>query len=185
MNEDSNQFVTCTNCNANIPLGKKFCTECGKTVEVNDKVNSTETDLNLCPNCNAKISPEKKFCTSCGESLEEKTESNNPILKNSVNVDDTIDSLKSSGKGLMKGMGGFLDKAAASIDSNISGNKFTNSEDDNELFEQMDGIESNSGYLVCNVCGGYYELQPDEKPDDFSDECECGGTLSHKNSLTE
>lgn len=185
MNEDSNQFVTCTNCNANIPLGTKFCTECGKTVEANDNINSNEPDLKLCPNCNTGISPEKKFCTSCGESFEEKTESNNPILKNSVNVDDTIDSLKSSGKGLMKGMGGFLDKAAASIDSNISGNKFTNSEDDNELFEQMDGIESNSGYLVCNVCGGYYELQPDEKPDDFSDECECGGTLSHQNSLTE
>ena len=103
MNEDSNQFVTCTNCNANIPLGKKFCTECGKTVEIKDNVNLTEPDLNLCPNCNAKISPEKKFCTNCGESFEEKTELNNHISKNSVNVDDTIDSLKTSGKGLMKG----------------------------------------------------------------------------------
>jgi len=185
VNDDSNQFVTCTNCNANIPLGKKFCTECGKTVEDNDKVNSTETNLNICSNCNAKISPEKKFCTNCGESFEEKTESNNPISKNSIKVDDTLDSLKSSGKGLMKGMGGFLDKAAASIDSSISSNKSTRSKDDNEPVKQTEGIESSSGYLVCDGCGGYYELQPDEKPDDFSDECECGGRLSHQSSLTE
>jgi hypothetical protein len=31
------------------------------------------------------------------------------------------------------------------------------------------------GYLVCDKCGGYYELQTGESPDDFSDECECGG----------
>ncbi|MFU2192266.1 hypothetical protein [Methanobacterium sp. MZD130B] len=33
------------------------------------------------------------------------------------------------------------------------------------------------GYLVCNECGGYYQLQEGEKPTDFSDECECGGKL--------
>ncbi|MDY9924319.1 zinc ribbon domain-containing protein [Methanobacterium sp.] len=181
MNEDSNQFVTCTNCNANIPSGKKFCIECGKP-EANNNINSNEPNLKPCPNCNAKISSEKKFCTNCGESFEVKTESNNPILKNSVNVDDTIDSLKSSGKGLMKGMGGFLDKAATSIDSSINGNKSTKRDID-EIFKQKDKIESNSGYLVCDVCGGYYELQPNEKPDDFSDECECGGTLFHQASL--
>lgn len=34
-------------------------------------------------------------------------------------------------------------------------------------------------YLVCDKCSGYYELQPDESPEDFSDECECGGTLKY------
>ena len=33
------------------------------------------------------------------------------------------------------------------------------------------------GYLICDKCGGYYELQPGEKPEDFSNECECGGKL--------
>jgi heat shock protein HtpX len=37
--------------------------------------------------------------------------------------------------------------------------------------------------LVCDACGGYYELQPDEASDDFSDECECGGKLEHKSKL--
>lgn len=34
-------------------------------------------------------------------------------------------------------------------------------------------------YLVCDKCSGYYELQPDESPEDFSDECNCGGTLKY------
>ncbi len=43
-----------------------------------------------------------------------------------------------------------------------------------------------NSYLVCNRCGGYYELQPGESPRDFSLECECGGHLvqSTSNSLT-
>lgn len=35
------------------------------------------------------------------------------------------------------------------------------------------------GYLVCDKCKGYYELQPGESPGDFSDKCECGGTLDY------
>lgn len=34
-----------------------------------------------------------------------------------------------------------------------------------------------SGYMVCKKCGGHYQLQPGESPDDFSDTCECGGKL--------
>ncbi|WP_321421080.1 hypothetical protein [uncultured Methanobacterium sp.] len=44
------------------------------------------------------------------------------------------------------------------------------------------------GYLVCNKCGGYYELKDGESPDDFDLTCECGGTLEYvdelKNELT-
>lgn len=39
------------------------------------------------------------------------------------------------------------------------------------------------GYLVCDACGGYYELQEGEKPEDYSDECECGGKLHYTDSL--
>ncbi len=39
------------------------------------------------------------------------------------------------------------------------------------------------GYLVCDACGGYYKLQEGEKPEDFSDECECGGILHYTESL--
>lgn len=39
------------------------------------------------------------------------------------------------------------------------------------------------GYLICVKCGGYYELQPGEKPEDFSNECKCGGELIYSESL--
>jgi hypothetical protein len=39
------------------------------------------------------------------------------------------------------------------------------------------------GYLVCNKCHGYYELQEGENPDDFLDNCECGGSLNYVQNL--
>lgn len=41
------------------------------------------------------------------------------------------------------------------------------------------------GYLVCERCGGYYELQSGEKPEDFTDECECGGKTKYFETLEE
>jgi len=40
-----------------------------------------------------------------------------------------------------------------------------------------------NGYLVCNKCNRYYELQVDESPEDFSDQCECGGKLQYNDSI--
>lgn len=37
-------------------------------------------------------------------------------------------------------------------------------------------------YLICNKCGGYYELKEGESPEDF-EECECGGSLRQAESL--
>jgi len=34
------------------------------------------------------------------------------------------------------------------------------------------------GYLRCDNCNGYYELEDDESPDDF-DNCQCGGNLKY------
>jgi hypothetical protein len=39
------------------------------------------------------------------------------------------------------------------------------------------------GYLICDKCGGYYEIQDGESPEDFSDECDCGGKLVYSESL--
>lgn len=38
-------------------------------------------------------------------------------------------------------------------------------------------------YLVCDKCGGHYELQPGEKAENFDLKCECGGKLKHKESI--
>ena len=39
-----------------------------------------------------------------------------------------------------------------------------------------DHVTPDKGYLECENCRGYYELQEGESPDDFN-ECECGGKL--------
>jgi hypothetical protein len=39
------------------------------------------------------------------------------------------------------------------------------------------------GYLVCEKCGGYYELQPGESPDEFKNKCECGGDIKYVKNL--
>lgn len=38
-------------------------------------------------------------------------------------------------------------------------------------------------YLVCNKCGGYYELQKGENPDKSTDQCGCGGSLKYVQNL--
>ena len=38
---------------------------------------------------------------------------------------------------------------------------------------------TDNGYLVCDKCNEYYKLQPGESPEDFTDKCECGGSLKY------
>lgn len=38
------------------------------------------------------------------------------------------------------------------------------------------------GYLICKKCGGFYELEEGESPEDFS-KCECGGNLEYSDEL--
>lgn len=55
-----------------------------------------------------------------------------------------------------------------------------------ELVQHINGYQKPSkseGYLICEKCYGYYQLQPDEYPDDFVDVCKCGGRLKYHESL--
>ena len=38
------------------------------------------------------------------------------------------------------------------------------------------------GYLICDTCKGYYELQTGESPEDFDLICDCGGELKFHNN---
>ena len=170
---NTNQETTCPKCYAELPPGTSFCTECGENIQVS-------INLTTCPKCFEEIPNGEKFCTICGTSLEVK----NNESSSDIGHEKTINSVVKSGKGLMNGLGGFLNKATSGIEKNSnqtrkSGN---NSNDSiNELLQKRREIErSVPGFLVCNSCSGYYELQPDESPNDFSDECECGGRLIHQ-----
>ncbi|SCG84817.1 DUF4013 domain-containing protein [Methanobacterium congolense] len=46
-------------------------------------------------------------------------------------------------------------------------------------------LSEDQGYLVCEKCGGYYQLQSGESPEDFSDTCECGGKLKFVQDLND
>jgi hypothetical protein len=41
-------------------------------------------------------------------------------------------------------------------------------------------ISGGRGYLECENCGGYYELDEGESPEDFDLTCNCGGKLNHQ-----
>ena len=58
----------------------------------------------------------------------------------------------------------------------------SNDEIRQRLDNKRDG-KSGYGYLVCDKCGGYYELQPGEKPEDFNLNCDCGGHLKYIENL--
>ena len=40
------------------------------------------------------------------------------------------------------------------------------------------------GYIICEECGDYYELQPGERPENFS-RCHCGGKLRYERRAIE
>ena len=49
-----------------------------------------------------------------------------------------------------------------------------------ELGLELPTQNHQAGYLVCDKCGGYYQLQTGASADDFGDVCECGGHLESR-----
>ncbi len=191
-NSVSNKEATCPKCFADVPPGINFCEECGT------KIGSTN-NLTTCPKCYTDVIAGELFCTQCGASLAiKKAGSNAHIsqelsklrekeLRNPPSTDETIDSIVESGKGLMKGFGGFLDKAASELSENLNQSNRSNYVSNRNINENLKSRRKNEftspGYLVCDTCEGYYRLQPGEAPDDFTDECECGGKLKHQKTI--
>lgn len=46
------------------------------------------------------------------------------------------------------------------------------------MVSKEDMNNGNKWYLICEKCGGYYELQKGESHDDF-EKCDCGGKLRY------
>ena len=59
----------------------------------------------------------------------------------------------------------------------------SNQELQERLYEKRTSSDI-KGYLVCDTCKGSYELQPGEKPEDYSSECECGGKLTYNRDIS-
>jgi predicted amidophosphoribosyltransferase len=195
----SQKSINCPECHAEVQPGSKFCMECGAKIEAGSKMESTPTPVQetRCPECQAEMPPGTRFCTECGTSLGEKAPTNagtgqelkkpRETGKKTGPVDETIDSVVESGKGLMKGLGGFLNKTAEDLDKNLkhAGKSSQNSKGGRKPIKPPIKKEKNTGYLICDECSGYYQLQPGEVAADFDDKCECGGRLRHHKSLPE
>jgi hypothetical protein len=58
----------------------------------------------------------------------------------------------------------------------------TNQEIKEKLLKRRNNTQK-MGYLICNRCSIYYELKAGENPEDFVNQCECGGTFEFKKEL--
>jgi hypothetical protein len=183
-NETLPSTVKCPQCNTELSSEDKFCIECGAQIE-------TSTN---CPQCKSPLEPGARFCTECGTVIEATDEKTSPTTVKTGNVHTTIPSTNSStspsrtrqdpmddlketgkdlmqdvektGKGLMKDLGSFLGKSSKS-----------------DSRKKIKPAKKDQHFLVCNKCGGYYELQEGESPDDFDRECDCGGHLEHQDHI--
>jgi DNA-directed RNA polymerase subunit RPC12/RpoP len=200
------QDVFCPECSAKVTPGTKFCTECGAKVEGAGHVIDTDGKV-TCPKCGTELPSNAGFCTECGCEISPQT------VQEKVQLDDDpVDSVKKTGKGFLRGVGGFLDKAAASIDDatqtgpNYQRKSYSENPQPAAHVESVKGTgkgllrdvggfidkaasdvsnkkeTETGGYLVCEKCGGYYELEEGESPEDF-ESCGCGGHLKYVKNL--
>ena len=75
--------IICSSCNAEVSNETKFCTECGKPIEIVSENDENPSDQKItCPKCNAEVSAGIKFCEECGTKIENisdfKSENNMP-----------------------------------------------------------------------------------------------------------
>lgn len=192
-NEINPSTLYCPKCNAELTPEVRFCTECGAKIEGDTEGGIEENidPITTCPKCNATIVAGTKFCTECGTNVYEyksnktvttvqtghtQTEISGNVAtpgKTSKSRNDPVDDLmgtgqdlmkdvEETGKGLMKDIGSFLGKSSQSSSKKTIKPK-----------------KKEQHFLVCDKCGGYYELQKGESPDDFSQECDCGGHLKY------
>lgn len=55
---ESSNKIFCTECGTALPVGTKFCSNCGTPVKVSAEIR--------CKNCNRKLEDNEKFCPECG-----------------------------------------------------------------------------------------------------------------------
>ena len=78
-------------------------------------VEEQSPDSIICPKCSTDNKSNSKFCRECGTPLTGSEPSNRkPVTPHKK--EDPVESLKESGKEIMEGIGGFIDKATAGLE---------------------------------------------------------------------
>jgi hypothetical protein len=142
----------------------------------------------LCPKCLKEVPPGRPYCLSCGTPVDAKKSFTTQIR-------EKLKSRRESDR--KKPNKSFITHPATRNESTETGDNYLEKEEKiekhqahkspqisleevNQIMEVEDEKDQKPGYLVCNICGDYYELKPGESPDDFIDECSCGGRLIHR-----
>ncbi len=184
--------TVCPKCNHMNLAGATFCAECGKTLfekkdhrkkrPMLDEIKSESSNI-----LNNKSLKEIKSHSSkviSEKSPEFKSDSNSNRTRRSFdNVKSEKKSSSSTGigglfgkksslkKGLNKTLGEIEEKTQPHL-NNI----------DSSLNNLQNKEKENYGYLICDSCSGYYELQEGESINDFEG-CNCGGNFIFARTL--
>lgn len=149
MKENISNHLFCSNCDAKVPDGNKFCGECSNPIKnLDSDFHESAQEIINCPRCNTEIESGLKFCTECGEEIYQITNPKqmencpncdaaigpkltfctkcgmkirNNIKNNAVKTESKwMNSISKSSKSLMKGVDEFITTAADSLDKNIN-----------------------------------------------------------------
>lgn len=181
--------TVCPKCNHMNPVGATFCAECGKTLF--EKKSSNQSSMEKIKSGSNNILNNKSL-------NEIKSQSNNFINEKSQEFKSdsgstrtrrSFDNVKSENSKSKSGMGGLFGKNSSlkkGLNKTLAGIEEKTQPHLNNIDSSLNNLqnkeEESYGYLICEDCSGYYELQKGESPEDF-DECSCGGKLVFSSNL--
>jgi len=64
--QQSQTTIQCTKCEAPVDSSRRYCGNCGNTINSNKKKTGTPNTVKICQNCNSHVAPGSKFCGKCG-----------------------------------------------------------------------------------------------------------------------
>lgn len=181
----------CAACGTENPDNSQFCLECGKSLPLKNAISET-----VCPSCGVMNGPGASFCEECGKTLFKSKTLNNTtrkrreIPKSSPKpIGASINEITSEAKSKTGGIGGLFGKKSSlkkGLGKAISDVEEKTQPHLNKIDSSLNNLnkkeEQKPGYLICDQCSGYYELQKGESPEDF-EECGCGGKLNFSKTL--
>lgn len=126
----------------------------------------------LCDDCRV-IFEGKNICLECEQKLQSVVNENS----NNDNIDEFISEITNRAKKLLKDEG--IDEEITKLINNTNGklSGFLNT-----FEKKLSTKKEKPGYLLCEKCKGYYELEEGESLEDF-ESCECGGNLKFTQEL--
>jgi len=174
---------TCPRCYSEIASDLMYCPVCSS------RIDGQGSSDKLCPNCLKEVSPGRPYCLACGTPVDAK-KSYTTKIREKLKLSRESSKKTNKNKSILK-------PPSTRNDSTENGDNILEKEGENEKpstqqrpqisWEEVNQIikdekqnDQKPGYLVCDICSDYYELKPGESPDDFIDECSCGGRLIHR-----